>query len=232
MSAWGDAWKIIHGVDEDEDGEFAGVTEIAKLDPVRMDAVAVPASGVPTLLIKALPAKLSARDALAAMGHSTRPFQAVPVPRIQSQVLKSKKEKRFSLHLAYPAWGVDTAKAADGFTDTISAEQLEAGAWNFLKNGAEIGLYHQDGTGGQDTGRCVESYIWRAPPWTLTATDGSRQVIKEGDWMIGIEWTSDEAWSAIKSGRLRGVSMQGYAERQALQPATAERIRERKRGNG
>jgi hypothetical protein len=231
VSAFEDAMDRLLGGGEAEDGELDGVTEIAKLDPFRVDAVTHPANGVPTLLIKALPAKLGAGDALEVMGRRSRPLQAV-VPRIQSRVLKAGDEKRFSLHLAYPAWGIDVCQAQDGFKDTISAEQLEAGAWNFLKNGAQIGLYHADGTAGPGTGRCVESYIWRAPPWTITATDGSEQVIKAGDWMIGIQWADDGAWQAIKSGRLRGVSMMGDAVRQALSPETARRIRERRSGHG
>lgn len=192
-----------------------------------MDAVRNPATGVATLLIKAIPGP-DAAEVLASLGYSTRPVVPAPVPRIAPQVLKATAEKRFSLHLAYPAWGIDTAAAQDGYRDTVSDEELERGAWNFLKNGGQIGLYHEAGQGGPGVGSCVESYIWRGPPWSLSAMDGSAQVIKAGDWMIGIQWASDDAWDAIKSGRLRGVSMMGYAEREALRPATAQRIRERR----
>lgn len=231
MSAWGDAWSVLLG-GEDEGDEFGGVTEIAKLDPWRVDAVRNPATGVATLLLKAIPGPRSAEDALEAMGYSTRPHRAGVVPRITPRVLKANAERQFSLHLAYPAWGVDTATALDGMRDTISPDELELGAWQFLKNGGQIGMFHEDGHAGPDVGRCVESYIWRAPPWKLTATDGSEQVIKAGDWMIGVQWESPAAWSAIKSGRCKGVSIQGDAIRRALTPAAIQGIRERRKGNG
>jgi hypothetical protein len=44
---------------------------------------------------------------------------------------------------------------------------------------------------------------------------GQPQAVSPGDWVMGIVW-SPEAWSAIKSGQLTGVSLQGAARKEAF----------------
>ena len=76
---------------------------------------------------------------------------------------------------------------------------------------------------------CVESFVWRAPPWALKAADGSQWTVNEGDWLIGIRW-SPQAWELLKTGKVHGVSMQGYAERRAASPEGLARVRARRGG--
>ena len=92
---------------------------------------------------------------------------------------------------------------------------------NAIGSGGEIGALHQDGTEGD--GLLVESYVYRGPDWTVKATDGSEQVIKAGDWLVGVIW-SDDAWAAFKSGESTGVSMQGAAVRKTPSPADLARV--------
>lgn len=85
-----------------------------------------------------------------------------------------------------------------------------------------VGAWHEDGTDG--SGDVVESYIYRGPDWTVTAADGSTQVIKAGDWLLGVRWNED-TWARIKNGEIGGVSPQGRAHRRVPDPATVAGLR-------
>jgi hypothetical protein len=129
---------------------------------------------------------------------------------VAARVIKSQPERRFTLHVAYPANKPDAGVAADGFRDFAGAQAVEDAAWSYMLKSRSVGLWHQQGTDG--SGNVVESYVYRGPDWTLTAADGTTQVIKAGDWLLGIQWTP-ESWDLVKSGRIQGVSMQGSAVR-------------------
>lgn len=119
------------------------------------------------------------------------------------------EEKRFVLGLAYQA-GRDPriAKGADGGRDFFTPEELEKACWSFLPGGAQVGLYHADGTLGHMT--VTESYIYRGPDWD----QGNGVIIKAGDWLIG-GICDDIAWNLVKSGKVNGFSPQGMARRLA-----------------
>jgi len=129
---------------------------------------------------------------------------------IAGVLVKTEAEKKFTLHVAYPADKPDAAVAADGFRDFASKAAVEDAAWTYLTKSPEVGLWHANGTDG--AGRVVESYVYRGPDWTVKAADDTEHTIKAGDWLLGIQW-GDQAWEDIKAGRIGGVSMQGRAER-------------------
>jgi len=133
-------------------------------------------------------------------------------------VVKSADEQRYTLTVAYPANKPDVSVAADGHRDFASAAAVETAAWNYLRKSPKIGLWHRGGTDG--AGDVVESYIWRGPDWHIEAADGSEQVVKAGDWLLGIQW-NEETWPLVKSGRIGGVSPQGRAKRRV---PTAEAV--------
>lgn len=167
------------------------ITELAEFDPDRMDGVDHPANGFPALMLKRA-------------GAGRRQ------PGVPARLVKTVAERRFGLYIAYPAGKPDVSVAQDGARDFAGADAVEHGAWSFLQKGAQVGLQHMPGTDG--AGTVVESSIHRAPPWTLTAADGSQQTVHPGDWLVGIIWNPD-AWELVKSGRITGVSMQGSAKR-------------------
>lgn len=127
-------------------------------------------------------------------------------------VVKGDDEKRYTLGVAYPA------DRLDGHGEFMRPDELEQTAWGYVTKGREIGLFHADGTVGHGT--VVESYLYRGPDWTLTAVDGSTQVVKAGDWLLGAVW-DEAAWSLIKAGHVDGWSMQGVSlRRTAPTPAS------------
>lgn len=135
-------------------------------------------------------------------------------------LIKSDDEQRYTLGVAFaPHRPTDIVhKGADGKRDIIRSRAIEDAAWNFIRKGAKIGLWHADGTEGH--GQVVESYVYRGPDWTITASDGSTQVVKAGTWLCGATWDVP-AWALIQSGALNGYSPDGRALRQPAHLATS-----------
>jgi hypothetical protein len=129
-------------------------------------------------------------------------------------LVKSDGERRFTLTVAYPADRADVAVAADGHRDFASKSAVEDAAWNYMRKGRQVGLWHAEGTTG--AGEVVESFIWPGGDW---ATE-SGYVVKQGDWLVGIIW-DEPSWELVKAGKIGGVSMQGSARRRT---PTAEAI--------
>ena len=125
-------------------------------------------------------------------------------------LLKSSDEQRYTLGVAYAAYLPDVGKAADGYQDFVGADALEKAAWSYMRKGGSVGIHHQNGTEGR--GQVTESYIYRGPDWHVNAADGSTQVIKAGDWLLGVVW-QPETWQEIKAGLINGFSPQGSAKR-------------------
>ena len=137
-------------------------------------------------------------------------------------VIKSEEEQRYTLTVAYPANKADVAVAQDGFRDYASAAAVEKAAWSYLRKSPNVGLWHRTGTDG--SGEVCESYIYRGPDWTIKAADDSEQVIKAGDWLMGIIWSVD-SWPLVKQGLIGGVSPQGRAKRRMPDAAAVANLR-------
>jgi len=133
----------------------------------------------------------------------------VEVVSFYSPVAKS-VPKRYTLGLAYAANTADVGKALDGHIDFMSADALEDAAWEYLRKGKQIGLFHQDNTFGH--AEVVESYIYRGPNWTIPVDD-SEYVIKSGDWMLGALW-DDIGFDLVQKKLVNGWSPQGRGRRE------------------
>ena len=114
-------------------------------------------------------------------------------------LVKQSNEQRYTLGIAYPV------KEIDAHGEYATAEEVEKAAWRYMQN-RKVGLMHRDGT--QGAGTLVESYIYRGPKWQHEG-----QTVDPGDWLIGVVW-EPEPWDLIKSGALRGFSIQGWARKQ------------------
>lgn len=136
--------------------------------------------------------------------------ETIPDDVLEGTVVKSEEEQRYTLTVAYPANKPDVAVAQDGHIDFAGLAAVEKAAWSYLRKSPNVGLYHKTGTDG--SGEVCESYIYRGPDWTIKAQDGSEQVIKAGDWLMGIIW-SEDSWPLVKQGLIGGVSPQGRAKR-------------------
>jgi hypothetical protein len=147
---------------------------------------------------------------------------SIETDAVAGMVVKSAEEQRYTLTVAYPANKPDVAVAQDGYRDFASAAAVEKAAWSYLRKSPNVGLWHQEGTSG--SGEVCESYIYRGPDWTVSASDGSQQVIKSGDWLMGIIW-SEDSWPLVKQGVIGGVSPQGRAKRRMPDAAAVAQLR-------
>jgi Putative phage serine protease XkdF len=136
---------------------------------------------------------------------------------VKAVVIKSEAERRYTLSVAYPADSPDVGIARDGFRDFASPAAVEDAAWGYISKARAVGAYHENGTEG--AGQTVESYIYRGPDWRQE----SGQVVKAGDWLIGIVW-DEPTWNAIKSQDITGTSVQGTATRRVPSPADIARV--------
>lgn len=123
-----------------------------------------------------------------------------------SAVFKADAEQRFTYGVAYPAL------RKDGHGEFASREQVEKTAWDWMERSRTIGLFHADGLVGHGT--VVESTIWRGPDWSVVDGMGNEQVVKSGDWLVGVIW-SEAAWPHVLAGNIDGFSIQGSALRRA-----------------
>lgn len=112
--------------------------------------------------------------------------------------------KRFVLGVAYPSDRVD------GHGEFMSPDELEKAAWDYARNGRQIGFYHADGTTGHAD--VVESYIYRGPDWETDDIDGCTQVIKSGYWMLGAI-LDEPGFELVTTQKADGWSIDGMARR-------------------
>lgn len=138
------------------------------------------------------------------------------------RLVKAETPKRFTLGVAYAANKPDVAKAKDGHRDFADPEALEECAWNYLRKGAQIGLFHEEGTYGHAD--VVESYIYRGPDWEVTGVRGDTYVIKAGDWMLGAIWDA-LGFEAVEKQLANGWSPQGRASRRNPTPTDLAQLR-------
>lgn len=137
-------------------------------------------------------------------------------------VFKSVEESRVTVGLAYPADKKDVAVAADHHLDFAGKNAVERACWTFTAKSRLIGLQHQDGTEGHGT--VVESGIHRGPDWIIKGDDGQDKIIKDGDWVMAVQW-DEPTWQLVKAKRLNGLSPQGRATRGTATPDRLAQLR-------
>ena len=137
-----------------------------------------------------------------------------------SSVLKASEEDRYLLLVAYSC-NTLPARGADHKLDVASPRALEKACWRFADNGFKVGLFHEPGHEGE--ARIVENFIHRGKPMVFKAADGTEQVVRRGDWCIGVI-LSPKAWEMYKQGLIKGASPQGKAGRRPPRRKTLARI--------
>lgn len=93
----------------------------------------------------------------------------------------------------------------DAQNDTISGETIRHAAHKFMESFQNMGLQHKQIV--NDKVKLLESYL------TLCDMDIGGQTVKAGTWLMVTRYDDDDLWEAIKSGRLTGYSIGGFARR-------------------
>ena len=89
----------------------------------------------------------------------------------------------------------------------FSKETVKNCAYSFLRNNNhhKATLEHQDRVSGVLT---VESWIIEDPKIDKSRLYGFE--LKKGTWMVKMSITNDDLWQKIRSGELKGLSIEGY----------------------
>lgn len=93
----------------------------------------------------------------------------------------------------------------DAHNDTVSAEEIEKAAFEYMRKSRVIGEQHKK----KGEAEIVESYI--AP----VDFNLGGQKVKKGSWVMTVKVLSDKLWKAVKAGEFTGFSIGGYGNRQA-----------------
>jgi hypothetical protein len=138
------------------------------------------------------------------------------------RVVKADAVNRVAVMVAYSCNKMPH-RGADGFKDVVSPETLEKACWRFMENGAAVNLHHEGGY--QGDAHIVENSIYRNPvPWVIKATDGTKQVVRKGDWVVAVRFGPEE-WDMFEKGLIGGASPEGDCRRVPARPETLARLR-------
>jgi hypothetical protein len=106
----------------------------------------------------------------------------------------------------------------------FSKDTVKNCAYSFLKNNNhhKATYQHQDRVSGVLT---VESWIIEDPKMDKANLYGFK--LKKGTWMVKMSITNDELWEKVKSGDIKGLSIEGYftsryQEMQKAEPTNEE----------
>lgn len=111
------------------------------------------------------------------------------------KIIKSDAEAHYVTGVVYAPLEEDT----DG--DFMTEEEITKAAHWFMKNGIGVDLQHNFEP--LESAIVVESYV------TKSDTEINGESIKQGTWLMTVEITDDEIFSAIEKGEITGFSMGG-----------------------
>lgn len=111
--------------------------------------------------------------------------------------------------LSYALGVVLEPDVVDAQGDTYDAETIREAAWRYLAAYRNVGLGHKGLI--NLSAVVVESYI---APVDMTIGD---QSIKAGTWLLGIKYFDPTIWADVKSYKLSGLSIGGFAEKTPIE---------------
>lgn len=127
-------------------------------------------------------------------------------------------DKQYTFGVLYKATNKPADPELDAHREFVEADQLQAGQWEYAKTG-DRRIYLQHGVMGVvPIGEWVDLVSW---PWEVeaefTLPDGSprKSVIPANSVWMGTLW-NETGWRLVKTGRIRGFSMGGFARRHVV----------------
>lgn len=121
------------------------------------------------------------------------------------RVAKAEMRKDAVTELRYVLGIVLEPDVVDSQGDTYDAETIRRAAWDYMCRMQNVGLMHK----GLVNGKVDLVECWIAP----VAMNVNGTSIKPGTWMIGMRCNDDAIWSDVKSGKLTGLSIGGFARK-------------------
>ena len=141
----------------------------------------------------------------AALGEPVEKAVARAVPLVERVVPFRVMKDADGAELRYLLGYVLVPDVVDAQGDTYSAPEVRKAAWNYMAHFRNVGLMHKGLVNGKVD--LVESYI--AP----VAMNVGGSDVPEGTWLMGLRVNDDALWADVKSGKLTGLSIGGFAKR-------------------
>lgn len=121
------------------------------------------------------------------------------------KINKTNSERQIAFGFAMFSETADGEKVVDLQGDTITPEELESLAYNYVKNHRDVGQMHM--TSGE--GCVVESMVFTRDKIEALGLGPNVPVA----WWVGLYIKDPEVWARVKSGEYKAFSIEGIAER-------------------
>ena len=130
-------------------------------------------------------------------------------------VIQKAVEQQYTFGVCYKATNVVRDPELDAHDEFIMADELQKGQWGYVQTGdRRIYLQHGD-LGIVPVGEWVDIVAW---PWEVTAKltlpngVSKESTIPANSVWMGVLW-NEVGWKLVKTGKIRGLSMGGFAHR-------------------
>lgn len=121
---------------------------------------------------------------------------------------KTNPERQIAFGFAMFSETADGKKVVDLQGDTITPEELETLAYNYVRNHRDVGQMHM--TSGE--GCVVESMVFTRDKIEALGLGPNVPVA----WWVGLYIADPEVWARVKSGEYKAFSIEGMADREEV----------------
>lgn len=149
---------------------------------------------------------------------SGRPTGAVESVDLGVMKAKTDEELQYTFGVVYKATNESEDPELDYHGEFVEAELLQKAQWAYVKS-SDRNLYKQHGlTGFRPIGEWVDLVTWPLEEEVELSLPGGvtkkTKIPANSVWM-GVLW-NDEGWKLVKAGRIRGLSLGGFAKREPV----------------
>lgn len=130
-----------------------------------------------------------------------------PVGKARTVTLKATSEEQYVLGIVLEP--LKELGKTDSQDDTYSAEEVRKACHIYMHEFRNIGRQHEEIINGKV--KILENWIARAD-----FMEGD-QMVHKGTWLQGLKIVDDELWQDIKSGKITGLSIGGWADSTRVQ---------------
>lgn len=128
-------------------------------------------------------------------------------------VVEKAADKRYTFGVVYQASNSADVPELDTHGEFALPDDLQAAQWDYVRKGNR-NIYLQHGEASTVIGEIVDIVTW---PYEVEANftikdKVEKRIIPANSVWVGVVWT-EEAWPLVKSGKISGLSMGGWARR-------------------
>lgn len=121
-------------------------------------------------------------------------------------ITKTNNDRQIAFGFAMFSRTADGKQVVDLQGDSITPEELESLAYEYVKNGRDVGQLHE--TSGE--GCVVESMVFTEDKLSILNVPPNTIPIA---WWVGLYIADPQVWAKVKDGTYKAFSIEGTAER-------------------